>query len=223
MFSPEGDYFATLGSHCHQTCTTLISPTKGRSARLMMSLLWLGEILKVLVWGSFRRLTCNKGYLPRTHSLYSWCWHKDFLRGAQLHESNWWMGIMVTKDNKPQVWRNKVFFKIGGFHSKQGHFFFPPLRIRPLYHPKPQSNYFRTRHVTVQRGNERALWSKVCINSVFLFDRLSFIWTSHTSWLAQSETSWQRFADALVNHMKLHAINYKFQRNIGIEMSKCLR
>lgn len=65
-----------------------------RSARLMTGPLWFGENLKVLLWGSFRRLTCNKGYLSWTHSLYSWWWHKGVFK---RHTAVWKQ--MVNKDN----------------------------------------------------------------------------------------------------------------------------
>lgn len=44
----------------------------------------------------------------------------------------------------------------------------------------------------VQSGNKSVRRTKVRFNSVPLFDRFPFKWTSHTSWLAQSGGFWQK-------------------------------
>lgn len=64
------------GQHTHQLYK------EGEVLDWWRALCGFGENLKVLLWGSFRRLTCNKGYLPRTHSLYSWWWHKGVFKEA---------------------------------------------------------------------------------------------------------------------------------------------
>jgi len=61
MFSLEGDYFATLGSHCH-ILVLPIHATGPQAQRNEVLDWWQSSVgqrktLKLLVWVSFRRLT----------------------------------------------------------------------------------------------------------------------------------------------------------------------